>query len=126
MGLFSLRQNNTRPGTAPAPTPPRVPASAPVSASSGPGAAESGLWAQYDLNGLRSFLGEEVAGQIPRLKHTPNLCFDIDGLLSPSARSSSLEANPVSQFFHRALTQGTKSPLIDPNQFPSTGKNRGR
>ncbi|MBV9998661.1 MAG: type II/IV secretion system protein [Verrucomicrobia bacterium] len=71
---------------------------------------------------MRSFLGEEVAVQIPKLKHTPNLCFDIDGLLSPSARSASLEANPVSQFFHRALTQGTKSPVVDPNQFATQWK----
>ncbi|MBV8899169.1 MAG: type II/IV secretion system protein [Verrucomicrobia bacterium] len=102
--------------------PTRAPAPPPGFASGHHGAADAGTWAQYDLSGLRSFLGEEVAAQIPKLNHTPNLCFDIDALLSPSAHASSLEANPASQFFHRALTQGTKCPVVDPNQFANHWK----
>lgn len=117
MGLFSPRQATPRAVTAPAPAQTRAPGSA-----SGAGTTEAGPWAQYDLGGLRSFLGEDVAVRIPKLRPTPSLCFDIDGLLSPSVQTSSLETNPVSQFFHRALAQGTKSPVIDPNHFPSYWK----
>ncbi|HEY0791715.1 MAG TPA: ATPase, T2SS/T4P/T4SS family, partial [Chthoniobacterales bacterium] len=81
---------------------------------------DPGVWGQYDLTNLRSFLGGEVAVRVPQLKHSANLSAEIDRLLSPNAADA--EANPANQFFYRALTQGTKSPIIDPNFFPSYWK----
>ncbi|MBV9488120.1 MAG: Flp pilus assembly complex ATPase component TadA [Verrucomicrobia bacterium] len=94
----------------------------PLTTMPGPAPAKVGVWAQYDLANLRGFLGEEVANRIPQLNHSPNLCFEIDRLLAPAGQDISLNDSPGSQFFHHALAQGTKSPLIDPNFFPSYWK----